>query len=529
MQDTDSEVAKGVSVRPRWRISGEEGVIGMLRRSSMGALVLAIFMAVATVGQAGPAVPPGTVRVAYLQRILSLDPHGSSGAARITWIVGRHLFNRLVAFDQQTKKFQPELALRWQNPNPTTWGFELRRGVKFHDGTEFTSAAVKTSIERVIGLRGPLAPLFAPVESVETPDPYRVVIKTREPIGTLLSNLTILSIVPAGTPMTEITDRAIGTGPFKFAEFVRDTRVVLEANPNYWRQGVPKIQRLVFVDIPEISARATALETGEIDMAVGLPPEEIKRLRESPALKVDIGPTTLTRIMWINPRSGSPLSNVQVRRALSHAININSITASLVAGIASPATSSIATNVLCYAKMKPNEYSTTLARKMLVEAGYPNGFDTTLKWTESNPKEREIADAITGQFALIGVRVQNIQQSFAIWLDDLLKLNWDLELVATGGGTGDPDFTLRRLYHSRAKRTLYTNADVDRLTDEAAMTIDLNKRCDLYHKVQEILWNDVAAIYLFDQLEAYAYRTRIQGFKAPATEIFDLSDITVSP
>ncbi len=501
----------------------------MKRQKVTVLLVMAILTVVAAIGHAGPAVPPGTVRVAYLQRILSLDPHGSSGAARVTWIVSRHLFNRLVALDPQTKKFQPELALRWQNPNPTTWEFELRRGVKFHDGTEFTSAAVKTSIERVIGLRGPLAPLFSPVESVETPDPYRVVIKTREPMGTLMSNLTILSIVPAGTPMTEIVDRAIGTGPFKFAEFVRDTRVVLEANPNYWRQGAPKLQRLIFVDIPEISARATALETGEIDMAVGLPPEEIKRLRQNPALKVDIGQTTLTRIMWINPRPGSPLSNVQVRRALSHAVNINAITASLVAGIGTPATSSIATNVLCYAKMKPNAYSTTLARKMLAEAGYPNGFDTSLKWTESNPKEREIADAITGQFALLGVRVQNTQQAFAIWLDDLLKLNWDLELVSTGGGTGDPDFTLRRLYHSRAKRTLYTSADIDRLTDEAAATIDLDKRCALYRQAQEILWNDVAAIYLFDQMEAYAYRTRIQGFKAPATEIFDLSDASVSP
>ncbi len=501
----------------------------MQRRRVIVALMVAMFVMAAAVGQAGPAAPPGTVRVAYLQRILSLDPHGSSGAARITWIVGRHLFNRLVAWDSQAKRFQPELALSWQNPNPTTWEFELRRGVKFHDGTEFTSAAVKTSIERVIGLRGPLAPLFAPVETVETPDPYRVVIRTRDPMGTLMSNLTILSIVPAGTPMTELVDRAVGTGPFKFAEFVRDTRVVLEANPNYWRQGVPKLQRLVFVDIPEISARATALETGEIDMAVGLPPEEIRRLRQNPALKVDIGPTTLTRIMWINPRPGSPLSNVQVRRALSHAININAITASLVAGIASPATSSIATNVLCYAKMKPNEYSSATARKMLAEAGFPNGFETTLKWTESNPKEREIADAITGQFALLGVRVQNTQQAFAIWLDDLLKLNWDLELVSTGGGTGDPDFTLRRLYHSRAKRTLYTNPEVDRLTDEAASTIDLNRRCEMYRKVQEILWNDAAAIYLFDQLEAYAYRTRVQGFKIPATEIFDLSDASVSP
>jgi peptide/nickel transport system substrate-binding protein len=92
--------------------------------------------------------------------------------------------------------------LRWRNIDPTTWEFELRRGVKFHDGQDFNSAAVKTSLERVVAMKGPLAPLFAPVQSIDTPDPYRVVIKTREPVGTLLSNLTILAIVPAGTPAT---------------------------------------------------------------------------------------------------------------------------------------------------------------------------------------------------------------------------------------------------------------------------------------------------------------------------------------
>ena len=501
----------------------------VLRRSLAAvALVCVLFLGTA-IGQttAGPA--PSTLRVSYLQRILSLDPHGSAGAERMSWIIGRHLYNQLVTWDYTAKKFQPQLALRWRNVDPTAWEFELRRGVKFHDGREFTSASVKTSLERVISMKGPLAPLFAPVQSVETPDPYRVIIKTQAPVGTLLSSLTILAMVPAGTPPTpDFGDKPIGTGPFKFVEFVRDARLVLDANSNYWQQGLPKAQRLIFVDIPETAARATAVETGEIDLAVGLPPEEMKRLRTVANVKVEVGPTTLTRALWINA-SRPPFTDVRVRHALQHAINVNAITSSLVAGIATPSTSSIASNVVCYTKMPSITYDTTLARKLLAEAGFPRGFETSIKWTEGNPKEREVSDAIVGQLALVGIRVRNMQQPRAIWLDDLLKLNWDFEIATTGGGTGDPDFTLRRLYHTRSKRTGWSNQEFDQLVDNAAASVNLEQRCAMYKRAQEIMWDQGPAVFLFDPLESYAFRTRVQGFKAPPSEVFSVADAAVSP
>jgi peptide/nickel transport system substrate-binding protein len=501
----------------------------LVRRSLAVAVLVCLLLVGAGMGLTTAAPAPSTLRVSYLQRILSLDPHGSAGAERMSWIIGRHLYNQLVSWDYTAKKFQPQLALRWRNVDPTTWEFELRRGVKFHDGKDFTSASVKTSLERVVAMKGPLAPLFAPVQSVETPDPYRVIVKTREPVGTLLSNLTILAMVPAGTPPTpDFGDHPVGTGPFKFAEFVRDARLVLDANPNYWQQGIPKSQHVIFVDIPEVAARATAVETGEIDIAVGLPPEQMKRLRTIQNVKVDVGATTLTRALWINAER-PPFSDVRVRHALQHAINVNAITSSLVAGIATPSTSSIASNVVCYAKMPSIAYDTTLARKLLAEAGFPRGFDTSIKWTEGNPKEREVSDAIVGQLALVGIRVRNMQQPRAIWLDDLLKLNWDFEISTTGGGTGDPDFTLRRLYHTRSKRTGWSNQEFDKLVDDAAASVNLQQRCAMYKRAQEIIWDQGPAVFLFDPLESYAYRTRVQGFTAPPSEIFGVADVAVSP
>jgi peptide/nickel transport system substrate-binding protein len=179
--------------------------------------------------------------------------------------------------------------------------------------------------------------------------------------------------------------------------------------------------------------------------------------------------------------------------------------------------------------MPPIPYDPTLARKLLADAGFPRGFDTSLKWTEGNPKEREVSDAIVGQLALVGIRVRNMQQPRAIWLDDLLKLNWDFEISTTGGGTGDPDFTLRRLYHTRSKRTGWSNAEFDKLVDDAAASVNLQQRCAMYKRAQEIIWDEGPAVFLFDPLESYAFRTRIQGFAAPPAEIFSVANVAVSP
>jgi len=484
---------------------------------------------ISSVAQAAPVAQPGTLTISYPQRVVSLDPHGTASAERSTIILSGHLFDKLITWDPAAKRFQPALAERWRSIDPTTWEFQLRRGVKFHDGSDFTSGAVKTSIERAQQLRSPLTPLFSGITSVDATDPNRVMLKTSAPLGTLLSNLTNLAIVPAGTPPTPVFgERPIGTGPFKFVEFVRDTRVVLEANANYWRPGIPKLRRLVFVDIPELSARMTALETGEIDMTVQLTPEEIKRLKGSAAIKINIGPTFYTRFLWIN--SGrKPFDDVRVRRAIAKALNISAITSSLVAGIAKPADAPISSNVLCYAKQPAYGYNGQEARRILAEAGFPRGLDTEMKWNDALPKEREVADAIAGQLALIGIRVRSTLQPRAIWVDDLVKLNWDLNLLGTGAVTGDADYSLGRLYHSRAKRTGYVNPELDRLLDQAAGTIDTNQRCDLYKRVQEILWSEVPAVFLFESLEVYAYRARVQGFKLPTSEIFSLNEVSVSP
>ena len=232
----------------------------LLRRYRSPLIVLAWFALIIVGPQAMAA--EGPLRVAYPQRVVNLDPHGSAAAERIVIALSRHLVDTLVTWDAAAGEFAPKLATSWETLDDLTWQFTVREGVRFHDGTELTSADVAASLERIVDLGGPLSALWQLIEGVETPDQYTVLVRTSEPMGTLLSNLTMLAIAPAWAMEAEDFDeRPVGSGPFRFEEWVRDERVVLVANEIYWRDGLPRVERLVWVDIPELAPRMTALLT----------------------------------------------------------------------------------------------------------------------------------------------------------------------------------------------------------------------------------------------------------------------------
>jgi ABC-type transport system substrate-binding protein len=176
----------------------------------------------------------------------------------------------------------------------------------------------------------------------------------------------------------------------------------------------------------------------------------------------------------------------------------------------------------------PYDYNPAMARKLLSDAGYPRGFQATIKWGVGNPQEAELADAIVGELALVGIKVRNVQQTHAIWLNDLLKLDFDLLLVNTGGGPIDPDFTLRRLYDSKSKRVPWTSTQFDQFVESAATTVDPQKRRALYLQAQQLLWSESPIAPLFEEKMVYASRTRVHGFATPRSELFDLNGVSVT-
>ena len=185
----------------------------------------------------------GELKVGLSAKLTTLDPHGAQSVDRETHTAVQHIFDTLVKRDPKSGEITPSLATGWTNPDPTTWQFTLRQGVKFHDGNPLTSADVKATVERVVAQKGPVAPLWAQLDTVEAPDPQTVRFKTKAPVGTLVANTVLLPIGPAAGINTDgFFTKPIGSGPFKYVSWRADADLKLDANPDYWGRsaGLPR-------------------------------------------------------------------------------------------------------------------------------------------------------------------------------------------------------------------------------------------------------------------------------------------------
>ncbi len=469
------------------------------------------------------------LRVVYPQRTVSLDPHGPGAAERIVMIISRHIFDALVDMLPNTD-ITPGLAVSWEVIDPLTWRFYLREGVVFHNGEPFTAEAVVKSFERLRKMGSPLVPLFASVQEVIAEDTYRVKIVTKIPFAPLLKNLFFLKIVPpAASQLETFATHPVGTGPFKFTLWEPGVKVVLEANPNYWRKGVPAVDKLIFFDIPEPTAAVTALLRNEVDLVVGIPPEEVPGLTAAGFVVQQEPVTVQMKYLWINCRG--PLADPRVRAALWYAIDVPTIVTTVFEGLGDVPTSILAKGVWGYAPMPPHPYDPARARSLLEEAGYPQGFTITFKYNVHDLRVQELADLIQAQLSAIGVTAVLVPQERAAWLEDFLppKLDWDLTICNAGALTGDPDYSLNRLLHSSAKRTLCINPELDYWLDLVRGSVDAEARKDALDRVIQILWGGGGPwLPILEQKMNYAWASYVQGFVPPANELLDLREVFVT-
>ncbi len=469
--------------------------------------------------------PSGTLKVALPNRVVSLDPTG--GAALEGTTFSRQIYSTLVVRDPATNEYKPSLATKWENPDPRTWVFTLRTDVKWHDGTPFTSADVKGTLERVARLKGPIAPLWATIDTIETPDEKTVRLKFKAPLGTALASAGLLYIVPAAQMDKEgFFSKPIGTGPFKVQTYKPDAGLTLEANTAYFG-GVPGVQTLQFVDIPEVVARMTALDTGEIDLTWGIPPDQLASVRKNTKLTIDSIASYSYYFIWMNAKR-PPFTDKRVRQAMAYAVNVDDMVQNLVGGIGKRATAPIPSTVYGFAPQTPYAYDPAKARQLLQEAGVAPGTEVNMIWTASGgPQIREISQALISYWNAVGVKVKSGEAERAQWLDDLLKLNWDLDLQTNGVTTGDADYTLRRLYTTAANRNGYGNPELDKILNDAAESVDQKKRAELYAQANKIIWDEAVGVFPFELLENYAYNKKVQGFVAVPDVVPSFATVTV--
>ncbi len=441
--------------------------------------------------------------------------------------VGRMMNNFLVRFDAKLNLL-PDLATKWtQSKDGLTWTFTLRKGVKFHDGTPFNAEVVKYNFERFLGPEKPLkASLHTPIiKSVEVVDEFTVKFNLKVPFAFFLNNLAhsaTAMVSPAAHKKwgKDLTLHPVGTGPFKFVEWVRGDRVVLERNDEYY-EGKPRLDKIIIRTVREDSARVLGLEAGDYDLIVRIPPEEVGRLMREGRVRIYAEQSNRALRIGINA-SKKPLDDVRVRQALNYAVDKESIVKNIYQGLGAVIPTMVGPLNTGYAPVKGYSFDPAKAKKLLAEAGHPNGFKTTL-WTPKGRylKDFELAQAVQQQLAAVGVEARLESFEWGAYLSLLRRpkdeSKHDLYLIGWSPSTGEarwgiyPITACSQWRPSGSNDSFYCNKQVDDMIDKAVAATNLKERDAFLRKAQELVVQDPSSIYLLATKETVGMSLKLHG------------------
>lgn len=498
------------------------------KRRSFGGLALAIAASLALAacsnGGSGEAPPAAEqdLKVAVASLPINLDVLQNSAEGKIIGPM-QHVLEPLVK--RAGDDFEPWLAESWENPDDLTWVFHIRPDVAFSDGTAFTAEDARASIQRLIDVESPLAPLLAAVETMEASDDATLTITTSAPLGTMLTTLSqILLGQSASIDDEAYWAKPVGTGPFVIEEFVADDHFSLTRNDDYWGPETT-LTSITYLGMPEEAARISALSTGEVDLIDGVSPDSIPEVESLDSVTFDSVPSYGIQYIWFN-NGREPFTDVRVRQALWHALDLEQIVSDLYGDQASVAQAPVPQPVFGAAALEPYAYDPELAKELLADAGYPNGFSTTMQFS-STTGTPPFVQTVISYWAKIGVTVEPQPKEQAIWLADLLALNWDMNSQSPSVTSGDADYHLGRLYVCSANRLGYCNPDYDALVKAARETVDQAERIELYAEASQLLWDDAPAIWAADQTANVAYRDNVTNVTVDPGNRNDFSGVVI--
>lgn len=454
--------------------------------------------------------------IAQGRDISTLDPHNALGTTTAGVIF--HIFNSLTRTDA-TGKVTGDLAESFTAINPTTWEFKLRKGVKFHNGEDFNAAAVKFSVERMQDpkLKNRLASDFSFIKEVKIVDDYTVQLITKEPYSGLPLRMFYLAIVPpkyiAEKGNDEFVAHPVGTGPYKFQEWVKDDRVVLTANAGYFK-GAPKVAKVIYKTIPEDASRIAALEAGEVNIISGIPASQVDRLKKNGKVEVVSAPTTRVMYVGLNSLTNPLLQNPKFRQALNYAVDVDSIIKNILNGAGKKVATIAAPEYLGYsASVKPYTYDLNKAKQLLAEAGYNNELLTLAVSPGAYPNSKEVTEAIAGQLKQAGVNVTVIEKESGLFRNDLMAGKIEpLYFNGIGGPYASTELLARIGFGTKERYSTFTNPEMDELRAKASATIDEQQAASLWTELQQKFIDQAPAIFLYQQYENYGYSKNVKNW-----------------
>jgi peptide/nickel transport system substrate-binding protein len=482
-----------------------------------------------------PSGPEGTLIRALTTFPNSLDvPQAAERQASTTaW----QLFDSLVWMNADND-LEPGLAESWEiSEDGTEYTFYLREGVTFHNGEPFNADAVVFSWERAKDADFEYSDQWREADSVEKIDDYTVKITTPEPNALFMSIVfDAWAMIPPGyfeeVGQAGFDEHPIGTGPFKFVEWVKGDQITFEANEDYWR-GAPKIKTLIFRPIPESATRVAAIQTGEVDIVTRLTSEEAQDLMGVENVKIISYPQTRVWYVAFNNLTtgvGLPTEDARVRQAMNYAVDVDAIIDALFSGFAKPATGYITTGELGYGAVEPFGYDPDMARELLADAGYPDGFSMDMACPAGAYTHfEEVCEAIAAYLGDVGIDVTlEIMESGHYWdleaakeLPPLFGDSWS----AFGGEA------FRRLMGALmgwdAAYSSWEDETIIDMLDQIKGTVDRDQRKALYEELQVYMKENPPFIYLYEPIAFEAINTRVQGYKPRSSEIYFLYDTFV--
>jgi len=515
---------------------------GKMRRMASAPAVLALLMAVSA--QAQEPKQGGTLTFTYEPEPSALSTIATTAVP--TALVSSKIFESLLEYEGPELTPVEGLAESWDvSEDGKTYTFKLRDDVQWHDGEPFTSEDVKFSVEKMVlpfHSRGKV--YFGELAGVDIPDEHTVAFRLNQPVPFFLK-----AFQPTETPMmpehilssldlsdasavrqSDFMQNPIGTGPFRFEEWVKGSHIILERNEDYWKEERPYLDQVIFRVIPDGAARAVALETGEIDVAPmnSVPQADMARLADLEHIELsNEGAEGLGPILWleVNLRE-KPLSDVRVRKAISMAIDRSKIVDVIWYGQGKPATGPIvsANPVFYDDTLSPFEYSPEEAEKLLDEAGYPRGTDGVRfrmeqHFTPYGESFVRLAEYVKNELGKIGIEVQTQSTDMGGWLKAIYT-DWSYQMTNNfTHNYSDPQIGVQRAFiSSNIRRGAsftnsmgYVNPRVDELFEQASTEIDEAKRKELFVEIQQILRDELPVIFLIEIAYSHLYNSRVHN------------------
>src|SRR6266536_1840525 len=419
----------------------------------------------------------------------------------VTLIINGSIYDTLLTRDKQLQ-IVPRLATSHKLVSDKVWEVKLRQGVKFHNGEPFDATAVKVSFERI--------------NRAEIVDPYTVRCHTKVPDPAMPARMTLMyQLAPkyvAQVGDAQANLKPVGTGPFKFVEWTKNERIVVEANDEHWT-GKPAVRRATWRPIPELSSRIAALQTGQADLIVNVPPDQIQALSASKNVRIEKTPSCRIIYFGITQIKGGPIADRRVRQALNHAVDIQGIIDTVLLGNGKRINSTMPPNVWGYDPSIPlYDYNPKKAKELLAAAGQTN---LTLTLQAPNGRwamDKDIAQAVAGQLTDNGIKTNvkvvgewgsYVRSMFGHKTEDIFMGGWCLS-------SREPDHWVTPNPHTGEPVSQYSNPEVDKLMEQARSEMNAEKRKQLYSQLLRLVRDDAPWLFMYSQMDIYGVNNRLK-------------------